>query len=198
MNGKLFGQSKATPKSFLTGQPFKPNSERCNKVNREINCLITNKMTKDFMKKKNNLYFENKKWLDLHGHKNLESKNKEIKRNNLTSISSISSLNTTINTKSNYKDRVNIIKTAREIIPCSYKKDSKGIIRAVSYREKNKIIINDLLQERLYNKMTLSNDKKPKSKIKQKLSRKEIYDQMYKEKNSKNPKLHSDFGKIPE
>lgn len=87
MNGKFFNQSKQTPKSFLTGLPFKPNDGKIKQTAVKVKCILTNKMTKKFMSEKNTIYFDNKSWLQNH-----QSKSKVDNRNNQNAGSNISNI----------------------------------------------------------------------------------------------------------
>lgn len=76
MNGKFYNQSKKTPKSFLTGIPFKPNDGKLKRNASKVKCLISTKMNKQYMSENNSLYFDNKEWIKAHQNSKFKDQNR--------------------------------------------------------------------------------------------------------------------------
>ncbi len=138
MNGKYYGQNKSLPKSFLVGNTFKPNSSNINSSRPNVKCIISNKKIKNFMLE-NKIYFDTKSWM-----------NKRKLSNNSHQKSCIKKVN-----EHYYSDEVKRYINYRKqpkLIKCK----TKELYSKLSNRDKNKLSLNNLLEKRLFMKMTNS------------------------------------------
>ena len=201
-----------TPYSFLTGILFQPNDGKIKESKTPIKCLLTNRMTKTFMNSKNNLYFENKKWLE-------NRTNREVANRYTTSTYEMN-----LRPKSSNAMFLNSTKNSNKSAYLKTSTSSKNFSRAISIdnknktnsknnidcrvnlkfkydnRETNQLKINSMLEQKLLMKLSQSETENRflnKSKSKEKLTKRQVFDKIYKENHSNKPKLHEDYGKIP-